>query len=87
MNTLHPVAILGGSLGAGELIVVFAAALLLFGSKNLPRIARTLGRAIEELRRGAREFSNEITKADAPPSSKPAEHGRGGEGEPHDRSG
>lgn len=87
MDILHPLCILGGSLGAGELIVVFAAALLLFGSKNLPRIARTLGRAIEELRKGAREFSNEITKADAPPRPDSANRERGGEGEPHDRAG
>jgi len=64
MTLMHPVAVLGGSLGAGELIVVFLAVLLLFGSKNLPRIARSIGRALEELRRAARDFSGEITRAD-----------------------
>jgi sec-independent protein translocase protein TatB len=64
MTLMHPVAVLGGSLGAAERIVVFLAVLLLFGSKNLPRIARSIGRALEELRRAARDFSGEITRAD-----------------------
>jgi len=39
-------AFLGGSPGAGEMLVVFLAILLLFGAKRLPGIARSLGRAL-----------------------------------------
>lgn len=66
MNTLTPLAFLGGSLGAGEIFVVLAVALLLFGSKNLPKIARSLGKAMEEFRRAARDVSNEVLHGDEP---------------------
>lgn len=54
----------GGSPGAGELVIVLAVILLLFGSKKLPSIARTMGRTLEELRRAARNFSTDIMHAD-----------------------
>ena len=66
----HPVmGILGGSMGGGEVMLILAVALVLFGSKNLPKVARSLGRALEEFRRAAREVSSEIMKAgdDQPP--------------------
>ena len=61
--------ILGGSMGGGEVMLILAVALVLFGSKNLPKVARSLGRALEEFRRAAREVSSEIMKAgdDQPP--------------------
>lgn len=61
-------AFIGGTLGGGEILLVFVAILLLFGSKNLPRIARSLGRAVEEFRRAAREVSSEILSADDTPA-------------------
>ena len=51
-------------------MIIFAVALLLFGSKNLPKIARGLGRALEEFRRAARQVTDELTKADREPPSK-----------------
>lgn len=71
--TSQPVmSLLGGSMGGGELMLVLAVALLLFGSKNLPKVARSLGRALEEFRRAAREVSNEIMKAgnEPPPGAR-----------------
>ncbi len=53
-------------MGAGELLLIFVAVLLLFGSKNLPKTARMLGRLLEEFRRTARDVSREIMQADAP---------------------
>lgn len=47
--------------------------LLLFGAKNLPKMARTLGRTLEEFRRAAREVSDEIMQSaddDSPPHQK-----------------
>lgn len=40
------------NLGPTELIVVLAIVLLLFGSTRLPRLARSLGQASREFRRG-----------------------------------
>ena len=65
-------AFLGGSPGAGEMLVVFLAILLLFGAKRLPGIARSLGRALEEWRRSARQIRDELMNAagdDASPSA------------------
>jgi sec-independent protein translocase protein TatA len=59
--------ILGGSFGSGEILLIFVVVLLLFGSKNLPAIARGLGKALEEFRRAARDVSHEIVRADQPP--------------------
>jgi len=85
MTAYSGIGILGGSIGGGELLLVMAAALLLFGSKNLPKIARSLGRALEEFRRAAREVSSELMKAgDAPPppgARKPSDP-KDGKGDP-----
>lgn len=59
-----PVAFFSGPPGGGEILIVLLAMLLLFGSKNLPRMARTLGRTLEEFRRATREVTNEIMRAD-----------------------
>ena len=61
--------ILGGSFGSGEVFLIFVVILLLFGSKSLPHIARRLGRTLEELRRAARDVSNEIVRTDLSPSN------------------
>ncbi len=62
-----PLSILGGSFGPGEVLLIFVVILLLFGSKNLPGIARSLGKALEEFRRAARDISHEIVCGDPPP--------------------
>ena len=41
-----------GSLGFGELLVILAVVLLLFGSKRLPELGRSLGQAMREFQRG-----------------------------------
>jgi TatA/E family protein of Tat protein translocase len=61
--------------GGGEILLVLLVILLLFGSKNLPKMARTLGKTLEEFRRAAREVSDEIMHAedesDRPPKPLP----------------
>jgi len=57
------------SLGAGEILLVLAAALLLFGAERLPGIARALGRALNEMRRATNEISSEIMNRDLFPPS------------------
>ncbi len=43
-----------------ELFVIFVLALIVFGPKELPRIARTLGRAMAELRRASDALTRTI---------------------------
>ena len=49
-----------GSLGVPELMMIFVVALLLFGPKNLPKIGRTMGRALGEFRRASNDFKRTI---------------------------
>ena len=60
-----------GTPSGGELLLVMLVVLLLFGAKNLPRMARTLGRTMEEFRRAAREVTDEIVHADDDDLQKP----------------
>jgi len=53
-----------GAPGGLEIVLILIVVLILFGTKNLPHVARTLGRTLEEFRRAARDVSNEITRAD-----------------------
>lgn len=48
--------------GGGELLVVLALALLLFGPKKLPELARGLGQAVAEYNKAQREFEKEVQK-------------------------
>jgi sec-independent protein translocase protein TatA len=80
MNGLFPLGFFGGSLGPGEVILILLVALLLFGAKNLPRIARNLGRSLEDFRRAARDVRHEIMHAEdeaaPPPPPKPLDEPR-----------
>jgi TatA/E family protein of Tat protein translocase len=64
MNGSCPMAFLSGSPGMGELLVIFLAVLILFGPKRLPELARMIGRAMNELRRGSQEFKRQIMTMD-----------------------
>jgi sec-independent protein translocase protein TatA len=46
-------------LGVPELLVVMAIGLLLFG-KNLPTLARSLGRSVVEFQRGVKSVTEEV---------------------------
>ena len=50
-------------LGGWEWIIVVLAILLLFGSKRIPDLARSLGQSIREFKKGAREVTDEIQNA------------------------
>jgi sec-independent protein translocase protein TatA len=60
-------------LGPGELIVIVLVIVLLFGAKKLPELARSVGRASSEFRKGIREGAVD----DGPPAA-----GNGGAPEP-----
>ncbi len=53
-----------GDVGGGELLVVFAAILLLFGGKRLPSIARTVSRTVSDLRKASQDFKDQVLHAD-----------------------
>lgn len=59
-----PVGFIFSSLGAGEILLVLVAALLLFGAERFPSMARALGQALSELRRTANELSSAIMDKD-----------------------
>jgi len=65
MNTL-PIGLIG-DVGGGELMLVAAAILLLFGGKRLPSIARTIGKTVENLRKTSQDFKDQLLKADQSP--------------------
>jgi sec-independent protein translocase protein TatB len=43
-----------------RLMVILAVALIILGPRDLPRLARTLGRAMQELRRASEDFATSI---------------------------
>ena len=50
-------------LGAPELLIVLALVLLLFGSTKLPKLARSLGEAQKEFKKGMDEGKTDDAKA------------------------
>lgn len=58
-------------MGAPELIIVLIILLLLFGSKKLPELSRSLGQSMRELRKGMSDSGdkNEATKKTPPRDS------------------
>lgn len=50
-------------ISAGELIFVFLVVLLFFGSKSIPKMARTLGRGIRQLRDASQQIQDDIQSA------------------------
>jgi sec-independent protein translocase protein TatA len=51
-----------GNLGGGDLLIILAIALLLFGAKRLPELAKGMGSAVKEFHKAKDEFEREITK-------------------------
>lgn len=54
-----------GAIGGPEVLVILVVALLVFGPKSLPGVARGVGKGMRELRRLATEFQREVNLADA----------------------
>ena len=48
------------NLGGGEIILILALVLILFGAKKLPELARGLGQGIKEFKKATREVTDEI---------------------------
>lgn len=68
------------NLGGGEIILILALVLILFGAKKLPELARGLGTGIKEFKKATRDVTEEMSSAmdDTPmpqkrlPSTNPA---------------
>jgi sec-independent protein translocase protein TatA len=60
-------------LGGGEIILILAVVLLLFGAKKLPELARGLGSGIKEFKKASNEVTDELHRAtdDTPSPSAP----------------
>ena len=48
------------NIGFSEMIVIAALALILIGPKQLPEVARNLGRLLNDLKRSAGSFTDEL---------------------------
>ncbi len=51
------------NLGGGEIILILALVLILFGAKKLPELAKGLGSGIKEFKKATREVTDEIQTA------------------------
>ena len=70
MNTMLGIFNLGG----GEIILILAVVLILFGAKKIPELAKGLGQGIKEFKKATNEVTSEIEHAmhetPAPPQKK-----------------
>jgi len=57
-----------GEMGFPELLVILVIALLVFGGKRLPEIARSMGKAIHEFKRTLNEGEQAGEKPGQPPA-------------------
>jgi TatA/E family protein of Tat protein translocase len=62
------------NIGPQELFWLFLIVLLIFGAKRIPEIGRSIGRGIQEFKKGMRDVENELQVSDkpAPPPPPPA---------------
>lgn len=58
-----------GRIGTGELLIILAVVLLIFGPSKLPALARSMGQAVKEFRKGTQEVEDGLNKL----ASEPAE--------------
>ncbi len=50
------------NIGSGELILILLILFVVLGPKRMPEVARTVGKAINEMKRASAGFKNEIDK-------------------------
>jgi len=62
-------------IGTWEILLIFLVALLLFGAKRIPEIAKGLGKGITEFKRAVKDVKDEIeTSAEDTTPSQPPPH-------------
>ena len=60
-----------GRIGFQELLVILIIVLVLFGAKRVPDLAKSLGNAIREFRKAAKDIDPGITKTEDTGSEEP----------------
>ncbi len=55
------------NIGNSELLIILVIALILFGSR-LPDVARSLGKSVNQFKRGLKDVEDEMSAPDAPPA-------------------
>ena len=50
-------------MGMSEIVLIVFVALMLFGSKNIPEIARTLGKGMAQIKHATNDIKSEIQKS------------------------
>lgn len=50
----------GGKIGPWELILILVIALVVVGPKKLPEVGRSIGKAINEFKKGSKEMTDEL---------------------------
>jgi sec-independent protein translocase protein TatA len=51
------------NLGGGEIILILALILIMFGARKLPELAKGLGQGIKEFKKATREVTDEVSNA------------------------
>jgi len=51
-----------GRIGMGELLIILAVVLLIFGPSKLPALAKSMGQAVKEFRKGTQEVEDGLNK-------------------------
>ena len=62
------------NIGPQEMFILFLIIILLFGAKRIPEIGRSIGRGIQEFKKGMREVETEMSlndKTEAPKLEEP----------------
>jgi len=60
-----------GDLSIWHILILVVIIMLLFGSKRIPEIGGSIGKGIQEFKRGLREVTNSDTSQSAPPQQLP----------------
>ena len=64
LHTHSALGFLSGGPGTGELLVLFALVLILFGPRKLPEIARSIGKMLNDLRGASQDFRDQVMAID-----------------------
>ena len=51
-----------GAIGSTELFIILLVALILFGSKQLPQVAKNLGKGLRDFQKATQDAKNEIQR-------------------------
>jgi sec-independent protein translocase protein TatA len=67
-NDMLSILLFLGNLGAGEIFLIIALVVLLFGAKKIPELARGIGKGIREFKDASKEIKDTIEEESKKPS-------------------